>query len=89
MGLVSRYVAHMSLRHDEACYSNRRMRCLERHGELGKRSSYLQLEKGRKDERCRQEEDLSACVRKHALSKWCRVIEIASEVSRLVMSLGR
>ena len=89
MGMVSRYVTHMSLRHDGACYSNRRMRCLERHGELGQRSSYLRLERGRKDERCRQEEGLSACVRRHALSKWCRVIEIASEVSRLVMSLGR
>ena len=88
MGLVSRYVAHMSLRHDRACYSNIRMGCLERHGELGQRSSYLRLERGRKDERCRQEEGLSACVRRHALSKWCRVIEIASEVSRLVMSLG-
>ena len=32
MGLVSRYVAHMSLRHDGACYSNRRMRRLERRG---------------------------------------------------------
>ena len=39
-----------------------------RHGELGQRSSYLQLERGRKDERCRQEEGLSACVRRHALS---------------------
>ena len=43
----------------------------------------------RKDERCRQEEGLSACVWRHALSKWCQVIEIASEVSRLVMSLDR
>ena len=83
MGLMSRYVTHMSLRHDEACYLNRRMRRLEQ------RSSYLRLERGRKDERCRQEEGLSACVRRHALSKWCRVIEIASEVSRLVMSLGQ
>ena len=66
-----------------------RMGWLERHGELRQRSSYLRLERGRKDERCRQEEGLSACVRRHALSKWCRVIEIASEVSRLVMSLGR
>ena len=65
------------------------MRCLERHGELGHSSSYLRLEMGRKDERCRQEEGLSACVRRHALSKWCRVIKIASEVSRLAMSLGR
>ena len=32
---------------------------------------------------------LSACARRHALSKWCRVIEIASEASRFVMSLGR
>ena len=88
MGLVSRYVTHMSLRHDEACYSNRRMRSLERHGELEQRSSYLRLERGRKDERCRQEGGLSACVLRHALSKWCRVIEITSEVSRLVMSLG-
>ena len=87
MGLVSRYVAHMSLGHDGACYSNRRMGCLERHGELRQRSSYLRLEKGRKDERFRQEEGLSTCVRRHALSKWCRVIEIASEVSHLVMSL--
>ena len=54
MGLVSRYVAHMYLRHDRACYSNRRMR------ELGQRSSYLWLERGRKDERCRQEEGPSA-----------------------------
>ena len=60
MGLVSRYVTHMSLRHDEACYLNRWMRCLERHGELGQRSSYLQLERGRKDERCRQKGCLSA-----------------------------
>ena len=30
MRLVSRYVAHMSLRRDGACYSNRRMRHLER-----------------------------------------------------------
>ena len=58
----------MSLRHDGACYSNIRMGCLERHGELGQRSSYLQLERGRKDERCRQEEGLSACVRRDALS---------------------
>ena len=89
MGLVSRYVAHMSLRHDGACYLNRRMRCLERHGKVKQRSSYLRLEWGRKDERCRQEEGLSACVRRHALSKWCRVIEIASEVSRIVMNLDR
>ena len=89
MGLVTRYVAHMSLRHDRACYSNIRMGFLERHGELGQRSSYLRLERGHKDERCQQEEGLSACVRRHALSKWCRVIEIASEASRLVMSLGR
>ena len=67
MGSVSRYVSHMSLRYDEACYSNRRMRCLERHGELGQRSSYLRLERGRKDERCRREWGLSACVRRHAL----------------------
>ena len=60
MGLVSRYVAHMSLRHDGACYSNRRIGCLERHGELGQRSSYLRLERGRKDERCRQDGGLSA-----------------------------
>ena len=46
MGLVSRYVAYMSLRRDGACYSNIRMRCLERHGELGQRSSYLRLERG-------------------------------------------
>ena len=84
MGLVSRYVAHMSLRHDGACYSNIRMGCLERHRELGQRSSYLRLERGRKDEK-----GLSACARRHALSKWCRVIEITSEVSHLVMSLGR
>ena len=45
MGLVSRYVAHMSLRHDGACYSNKWMGCLERHGELGQRSSYLRLER--------------------------------------------
>ena len=32
MGLVSRYVTHMSLRHDEACYLNRQMRRLERQG---------------------------------------------------------
>ena len=89
MGLVSRYVAHMSLRHDGACYSNIRMGCLERHGELGQRSSYLRLEKGRKDERCRQDGGLRACARRHALSKWCRVIKISSEVSHLVMSLGR
>ena len=89
MGLMSRYVTHMSLRHDEACYLNRRMRYHEKHGEIGQRSSYLRLERGRKDERCRQEEGLNACVRRHALSKWCRVIEIASEVSHLVMSLGR
>ena len=89
MGLMSRYVTHMSLRHDGACYSNIRMRCLERHGELGQRSSYLRLEKGRKDERCWQEAGLSACTRRHAVSKWCRVIEIASEVSRLTMSLDR
>ena len=89
MGLVSRYVAHMSLGHGRACYSNRRMECLERHGELEQRSSYLWLERGRKDEKCRQDGDLSACVRRHTLSKWCRVIEIASEVSRLVKSLGR
>ena len=57
--------------------------------ELRQRSSYLRLERGRKDERCRQEEGLSACARRHALSKWYRVIEIASEVSRLVMSLDR
>ena len=69
MGLVSRYVAHMSLRRDRACYSNRRMGCLERHGELGRRSSYFQLERGRKDERCRKEGGPSACARKHALSK--------------------
>ena len=79
----------MSLRHDGACYSNIQMGCLERHGELGQRSFYLRLERGRKDERCRQEEGLSACVRRHALSKWCRVIEIALEASCLVMSLGR
>ena len=60
MGLVSRYVTHMSLRHDGACYLNRRMRCLERHGELGQRSSYLLLERGRKDERCRQKGGPSA-----------------------------
>ena len=89
MGLVSRYLAHMSLGHDGACYSNRRMRCLERHGELEQKSSYLWLERDRKDERCRQEVGLSACVRRHALSKWCRVIEITSEASRFVMSLGR
>ena len=89
MGLVSRYVAHMPLRPDGACYSNRRMRCLERHGELRQRSSYLRLERGRKDERCRPEEGLSAYVRRHALSKRCQVIDIALEVSRLVMSLGR
>ena len=56
MGLVSRNVAHMLLRRDGTCYSNRRIRCLERHGELRQRSSYLRLEKGRKDERCRQDE---------------------------------
>ena len=89
MGLMSRYIAHMSLSHDGAWYSNIRMGCLERHGELGQRSSYLRLEKGRKDERCRREGGLSACAQRHALSKWCRVIEIASEVSRLVMSLSR
>ena len=89
MRLVSRYVAHMSLRHGTACYSNRWMKCLERHGELARRSSYLRLERGRKDEICRQDGGLSACARRHALSKWCQVIEIASEVSRLVMSLGR
>ena len=60
MGLVSRYVAHMSLRRDGACYSNRPMRCLERHGELRQRSSYLRLKRGRKGERCRQEEGPSA-----------------------------
>ena len=60
MGLVSRYVTYMSSRHDGACYLNRRMRCLERHGELGQRSSYLWLERGRKDERCRQEGGPSA-----------------------------
>ena len=27
-------------------------------------------------------------MRRHALSKWCRVIEIALEVSRLAMSLA-
>ena len=32
MGLVSRYVAHTSLRLGGACYSNIRMRCLERRG---------------------------------------------------------
>ena len=32
---------------------------------------------------------LSACVRRHALSKWCRVIEIASEVSLLGKGLDR
>ena len=53
----------MSLRRDGACYSNRPMRCLERHGKLGQRSSYLRLEKGRKDERCRKEEGLSAVRR--------------------------
>ena len=79
----------MLLRRDGTCYSNRRMRCLEWHGELGQRSSYLRLERGHKDERCRQEEGLSACVWRHALSKWCQVIEIASEVSRIVMSLDR
>ena len=46
-------------------------------------------DEGRKDEECRREGGLSACAQRHALSKWCRVIEIASEVSRLVMSLGR
>ena len=55
MGLVSRYVAHMSLRRDRACYSNRQMRRLERCGELEQRSSYLRLERGHKNERCRQE----------------------------------
>ena len=60
MGLMSTYVTHMSLRHDEACYLNRRMRCLERHGELGQRSSYLRLERGRKDKRCQQEGGPSA-----------------------------
>ena len=89
MGLVSRYVAHMSLRHYRASYSNIRMGCLKRHGELGQRSSYLRLERGRKDERCRQDGSFSAYARRHALSRWYRVIEIASEVSRLVMSLGR
>ena len=44
------------------------MRCLEMHGELGQRSSYLQLERGREDERYRQEEGLSACVWRNALS---------------------
>ena len=78
MGLMSRHVAHMSLRHDEACYSNRRMGCLERHGKLGQRSSYLRLERGRKDERCWQDRGLRGCARRHELSKWCRVIEIAS-----------
>ena len=68
MGLVSRYVAHMSLRCDRACYSNGRMGCLERHGELGRRGSYFQLE-SRKDERCRKEGGPSACARRHALSK--------------------
>ena len=57
---MSRYVAHMSLRRDRASYSNRRMRCLERHGELGQRSSYLRLERGRKDERCWQDGGLGA-----------------------------
>ena len=89
MGLVSRYDAHMPLRRGKAGYSNRRMKCFEKHGELRHESSYLRLERGRKDERGRQEEGLSACVRRHALSKWCRVIEIASEALRLVMSLGR
>ena len=32
---------------------------------------------------------LSACVRRHALREWCRVIEIASEASCLVMGLDR
>ena len=68
MELVSRYVAHMSLRRDGTCYLNIRMGCLERNGELGQRSSYFRLERGRKDERCRQEEGLSACARRHALS---------------------
>ena len=71
MGLVFRYVAHMSLERDRAWYSNRRMKCFEKHGELGHGSSYLRLERGRKDERCRQDGGLSACVRRHALSKWC------------------
>ena len=47
------------------------------------------LEIGHKDERCRREGGLSAYAQRHALSKWCRVIKIASEVSRLVMSFGR
>ena len=68
MGLVSRYVAHMSLRHNGAWYSNIRMGFLERHGELGQRSSYLRLERGSKDERCRQDGGLRACARRHALS---------------------
>ena len=60
MGLMSRYVTHMSLRRDKAYYSNRLMRCLEMHGELEQRSSYLRLERGRKDERCQQEGGPSA-----------------------------
>ena len=36
MGLVSRYVAHTSLRLDGACYSNIQMRCLERQGNYDK-----------------------------------------------------
>ena len=60
MGLVSRYVAYISLRHDGACYSNIRKGCLEWPGELRQRSSYLRLERGRKDERCRQGKGLSA-----------------------------
>ena len=38
IGLVLRYVVHMSLRRGRACYSNRRMKFLERHGELAQRS---------------------------------------------------
>ena len=37
-GIGVRYVVHMSLRRGRACYSNRRMKCLERHGELAQRS---------------------------------------------------
>ena len=72
MGLVSRYIAHTSLRHDEACYSDRQMLCLERHGELAQWSSYLRLEGPQGFEMSVRDGGLSACVWRHALSKqWC------------------
>ena len=55
MGLVSRYVAHMSLRLNGACYSNRRMRRLERRGN---------------DDRGVPTFDLSGAVRIRDVGKW-------------------